>query len=177
MCARTSTPCAPRYRGLPLQTLSFSTFAQILSAGSDPSGGARECVRPADVALPVPQGGARTSPLRPHPQQCAAVAARHGSLCALLSCVLLERAQDSPRLIFRLWSRSRRLRTFSAPPPHDYQRACGLQRPWRGARARDAFDLCVGVVSSKCIGSSVAELGCTCESANDLECSECVKTC
>ena len=118
MCSNTSTPCAPRFRrAFPCQmpTLSFSTFAQILLAGSDPSGGARMCIRSADVALLVPQGDARSLPLRPHRQRCAAVAARLGRSGALLSVCCLRASQARLRAVLRVCAPSSAL---SRAPVH-----------------------------------------------------------
>ena len=61
------------------------------------------CTRPAGVALLVPQRRARSHPLRPGRERCAAVAAPVACLCTLLSRVLLrntsqERCRDDLRL-------------------------------------------------------------------------------
>ena len=69
-------------------------------------------------------GGARppSSPVR-----CRTCA--HPALVAHTDRVLFERAQDRARAVLKLWPRSRRLRTSTAPAPHSQQRMFSRERP------------------------------------------------
>ena len=131
----------------PCQPSHSLTFAQKLSGRPVNYEDARQCTKLAGVALLIPQGGAPDVGRRQYPQRCAAVAARVGSACALLSVCCLHVSQDRPRAVLRVWPRSRRLRTSRPRTVHEHVRlmAAGCRSEER-ARAVRAMCTIVGSI-------------------------------
>lgn len=151
--ARTATPKAPPTCDIPLQTLSFSTFAKKLSGSPDNCEDARRCTKLAGVALLMPQGVAPDVGSRQYPQWCAAVAARVGSACALLSACCLHASQDRSPAVLPVWLRPRRLRTPRARAAHAHVRLM-VARCRSEERGRAVCAMCTCVGSNKRYGTS-----------------------
>ena len=126
-CSRAGTPTAPHSRDIPLPTLTFASALHILSAGPVNCEDAHRCRILGVAALLIPQGVAPDVGRRQYPQRCAAVAARVGSACALLSVCCLHASQDCSGAVLRLLPRSRRLSTSRPRLVHEHVRLIAVE--------------------------------------------------